>query len=283
VAGGYWPFRSFPIAAHASDAELTELLADRAARRMLGLAWRIGPVLEDDPTVRRLHEAARLSGWTMLTHQVATCFVLDLKRLLAEGQWPKASHRRQNRRSERLLEAEGQVEFRYVSGDQWSAEIVDRLARIESESWIAKDGIDAGAKFLHPENRRMWDRILSDPVLAEMLHCALLFVGGEPAGFSFGIECGTIRYQIATTYSERFARQGPGRVLLYRNLQRAAERGIEHVSWGAGDGGHKSSMGGRPGAAILDHLFVRPRALAMLLRPLWERSERGHAGSEGTR
>jgi CelD/BcsL family acetyltransferase involved in cellulose biosynthesis len=274
VPGSYWPFRSFPIAADASEVELADLLASDAARRMLGRIWRIGPVLDDDPTIGRLREATRLSGWTMLTRQVATCFELDLKRLRAEGQWPTASHRRENRRSERMLAARGEVEFRYVSGNDWSAEIVDLLARIEGESWITREGIGPGAKFLHPENRRMWDRVLADPVLTEMMHCALLFVDGEPAAFSFGIECGAIRYQIATTYSSRFAQQGPGRVLLYRNLERAADRGIEQISWGAGDGGYKSRMGGRPGAAILDHLLVRPSALATLLRPFWERSAR---------
>lgn len=274
VPGSYWPFRSFPVAADASAAELAKLLASREARRMLGLAWRIGPVLDDDPSIGRLHEAARPSGWTMLTRRIGTCYMLDLGPLRAAGEWPKASHRRQNRRSEKRLADQGEVEFRYVSGSEWSPDVIDLLARIEGESWITREGVGAGAKFLHPENRRMWNRILADPVLTGMMHCALLFLDGEPAAFSFGIECGTLRYQIATTHSARFARQGPGRVLLYRNLERAAERGIELVSWGGGDGGHKTGMGARPGPAILDHLLVRPPALAALLRPLWRKSGR---------
>ena len=54
VPGSYWPYRSFPVARDASDAELAALLASPAAHAALGPVWRLGPILADDPTGARL-------------------------------------------------------------------------------------------------------------------------------------------------------------------------------------------------------------------------------------
>ena len=82
---------------------------------------------------------------------------------------------------------------------------------------------------------------------------------------------GATRHYIANSYSERFAGRSPGRILLYRDFQQAAEAGIETIGWGAGDPGYKTEMGAEPGPDILDLLFVRGGVLAALARPFWER------------
>ena len=94
-------------------------------------------------------------------------------------------------------------------------------------------------------------------------------VAGEPVAFSFGLDCGATRYCIATGYDERYARHSPGYFTNYRTYIHAAGQGIEVLNLGVGDGGDKSGMGAVPGPRLLDHLFVRGRVPAWLLRPLW--------------
>ncbi len=268
VPGSYWPYRSFPVASDASEAELTSFLASVEARAELGRAWRVGPVYADDATAHRTMKAARHAGWTVLTRRLGTCYAVDLKGLLATGSWPSGKTLRKNRWLERRLGAAGALEFSTVSGASWSAETFDRLAAIESESWVGRRAGPRDAKFLDPHNRRAWERAVGDPVIAGQLACSLLHVGGEPAAFTFSLRSGNTLYFIANSFSERFAEGSPGRILLYRDFQQAAAAGVETIGWGAGDPGYKSEMGARPGPEILDLLFVRG-PLAALARPLW--------------
>ena len=269
VPGAYWPFRSFPIAADASEAELLALLGSREAKRALGPAWRLGPVNRDDPTAARLLGLAPQAGWTPLERRVATSFVLDVVQARKDGPWPRASTLKKNRFHEKHLAGHGALEWRFVSGEGWTPQVFDDLATIERHAWVGQDS-GANTKFLDPDQRRMWEQAVGDPALAAMLTTGLLYVGGEPAAFSFGLDSGHVRYCIATSYDERFAKHSPGKLLTYRTLADAAERGIELLDDGAGDGGHKSVMGASPGPEIVDLLFVRGRALAKVLKFVWK-------------
>jgi CelD/BcsL family acetyltransferase involved in cellulose biosynthesis len=274
VAGCYWPYRSFPIAADASDAELTGFLARRDVRRALGPAWRIGPVREDDPTAVRLGWIAKESGWTILRRPLGTSFLLDVAGPRREGGWPRNTTLRKNRWFEKQLGADGALEFGFFTGSDWTPALFDTLAEIERKSWIASRTDARDAKFLAPHHRRFWENAASDPVLAGMMRAAVLTVGGRPAAFLFSILSGRTLYAIANSYDQAFARHSPGRVLTYRELALLIGA-IDEVDWGAGDPGYKTTMGAVPGPAIVDLLLVRPRPLALLLRPIWERRPGG--------
>ncbi len=265
VPGSYWPYRGFPVARDAGDAELTHFFAAAETRADLGRAWRVGPIYADDPTVSPVTAAARQAGWTVLSRRLGTCYRIDLEALAATGSWPSTKTLRKNRWLERRLGETGELEFSNVSGDQWSAETFDLLAAIESESWVGRQG---DAKFLAPASRSAWERAVRDPILAAQLGCSILRVGGVPAAFTFSLRSGSTLHFIANSYSERFAEGSPGRILLYRDFQQALAAGVETIGWGAGDPGYKSEMGARPGPDILDLLFVRG-PLAALARPLW--------------
>ncbi len=265
VAGSYWPFRSVPIARDCGDEALKALLASTE----LGRIWRWGPVQADDPALNRISGLAEAVGWRVARRRLATTYRVDLKRLTAEGGWPTTKTLRKNRWLERRLAEQGELEFATISGADWDDKVLDVLAAIESESWVAEKGGDA--KFADPAQRQVWARALQDPALAAMLSCSILRVGGVPAAFTFSVTSGATRYYIANSYSAVFAAGSPGRILLYRDFAQAAAAGIESIGWGAGDPGYKAEMGAEPGPELLDCLFVRGRLIGALARPFWER------------
>jgi Acetyltransferase (GNAT) domain len=270
VAGGYWPWRSFPVAADASDDELVALLGHRLARG-LGPAWRMGPQREDDPTGLRLARAARDTGWHALRRRLGRTWLLDVPSLRARSAWPRGSTLRKNRFFEKHLAAEGKLEFRFVTGAGWTGEAFDMLADIERRAWVGTRTDRSAAKFLAPHHRRVWESAAADPVLADMMWGSILTVGGVPAAFGFALDCGGTRYCIANSFDPRFARHSPGRVLAYRGFEHLEARGVSLLDWGSGDPGYKEMMGAEEGPEVIDWLFVRGPALAALLRPFWER------------
>jgi hypothetical protein len=269
IPGSYWPFRSFPVAQDARPEELAAILGKREVRRFLGPVWRMGPVFADDPTALLLQEAAPRAGWTVLTRRLTTCFDIDLSALRAEGPWPRTSSLAGVRRRERKLAELGALDYRFVSGSEWTKADGDAIAAIERESWLAEQGEAAHPKFADGGRRAVWERAAQDPEIARMMFSSLLFVGGEPVAFAFGIEAGGVRHCIANSFSQRFARHSPGKVLLFKDFERASERGVDRIGWGAGDAGYKGEMDAQPGPDIIDLLVVRPKALALALRRLW--------------
>ena len=270
VPGSYWPFRSFPIAADASDAELRALLGRLEVYwGLFGFLWRMGPAPANDPTAERLRELAPQAGWRVLTRRLGTSFEIDFARLHAEGPWPRTSSQASNRRRERKLAAHGELEYRFVTGRDWTEADRGAMAAIEKQSWLSGIGGTADPKFDDSAQRRVWESAAEDPAIANMIFCSLLRVGGEPAAFAFGIECGGVRHVIANAYSQRFAAFGAGKLLLYRDFERAADRGVTRVDWGSGDAGYKSEMGATEGPEIVDLLFVRGALLAAALRRWW--------------
>lgn len=272
VAGAYWPFRSFPIAPDAGEDELAAMLRDPETRRALGRAWRFGPVVDGDPTAERAIAAARSSGWRVLSRSLGKIFELDLAALRsAGGGWPSSKTQRKNRWRKRRLAEDGDVACRFFTGADWTERDRDAMAEIEAHSWLATLDGGGDTKFRDSRERRFWEEAAQDPALAAMIFGSLMWIGDIPAAFTFGIAAGDTRYYIANNYDERFTKFGPGRVLLYDDFERAAEAGVTRISWGAGDAGYKSEMGAEAGPEIRDLLFVRGRALAALLGPVWAR------------
>src|SRR5205085_3715420 len=187
VPGCYWPFRGPPIASDAGSEELAALFASAEAAPLLGWALRLGPIMANDPSARQLGRAAEAAGWSVLSRRIGTTFLLDMGRLAREGQWPRNSTLRKNRFHEKNLAAHGALEWRFVSGEQWTPAVFDDLSAIEAASWVAKQTDVRDAKFLNPANRAFWEAAAADPALARMMSAAILDIGGRPAAFSFDL------------------------------------------------------------------------------------------------
>lgn len=269
VAGCYWPFRSIALAADATGGETAAMLAAPEMKRALGRVWRLGPIFHDDPAAVRLQQAAPAAGWTVLRRSLGTCFEIDVAALQADGPWPRGSTLKKNRWREKRLSEAGAVEITSFTGTNWSARHRDAIADVERTCWLAKLDSKAATQFADPAQRLYWEQVAGDPVVASMLFGSILSVGGVPAAFTFGLELGGARYHIANNYNERFAEHSAGKLLLLKDFEAAARRGIRRISWGSGDAGYKSDMGAQPGPEIVDLLFVRPAPLALPLRRLW--------------
>lgn len=258
VPGCYWPFRSIPVAATAS-AEAVDAALGELARTIRSL--RIGPVYDGDPGLERLLSRARGAGWGVVTRPVADSYLLDMTAARAEGQWPRGSTLRKNRFHEKHLAGHGTLDWRFARKDDWPA-VFDAMAAVEERSWIADRTDGRDAKFTRTGHGAFFRAAASDPVIAAMFHAALLYVDGAPAAFSFDLDAGATKYAIANSYDPAFAKHSPGKLLYYRNLMEAMERGIERVDWGAGDSGYKRVIGASEGPAIRDWLLLRPGLVA---------------------
>jgi len=271
VPGSYWPFRSFPVAAGASET------TSRVALSMLAgavNALRIGPVYDDDAAAMPLIGLAQDSGWVALDRFVADSWLLDMAALQEEGTWPRGSTLRKNRFHEKHLAAHGVPEWRFLSGTDWPSAF-DTLAEIEAASWIASRTDGSDAKFTASGHGAFWRAAATDPALAAMMRAALLTIDGKPAAFSFDLDAGDLKYAIANSYDPAYGKHSPGKLLYYRNLVEALGRGITRVDWGAGDSGYKQVIGADRGPAIRDWLLVRPGLpglVGWLARGAWRRS-----------
>lgn len=276
VPGCYWPFRSFPIAEDLSVDEMAAFLSESSIRRALGVAWRVGPMNADDPVLNLLVRAAEHGGWGTVLRRVATSYVLDFNKARTEGPWPRGTTLRKNRFHEKHLASHGALEWRFVTGQDWSACVFDDLAAIEMKSWVGRNTDRRNAKFIPGGNRTFWEAAARDPDLAARMWAAVLYVGGDPVAFSFDLDCPPVKYAIANSYDEALAKHSPGKVLYYRNLVASMDRGVRRVDWGAGDSGYKTTIGAEPGPEILDLLLVRGRRFGSLATRVvgrwWSRS-----------
>ena len=273
IPGCYWPFRGFGRDQAADPAAMSVALSTLATHVR---AFRIGPVYDGDDAVQPLLDAARANGWAVLDRFVAQSWLLDMAAEREQGTWPRNSTLRKNRFHEKHLGEHGALDWDFVTGAGLTSAF-DELAAVEEASWIAAKTDGSDAKFTSTGHGAFWRAAADDPVIASMLRAAVLRIDGKAAGFSFDLDAGTLKYAIANSYDPAFAKHSPGKLLYYRNLIDAIERGVMQVDWGAGDSGYKQVIGASPGPAIRDWLLIRPGREAMIgksLAALWRKS--GH-------
>lgn len=273
ISSSYWPFRSFPIAQDATEAEVAALLGCGIVQRAIGPALRIGPVYADDRAAVLLTSVAQAMGWSVLTRALGTSFVQPIAEQSAAGQWPGKSRLRKLKGYQRKLEqAHGTIETRLIAGSGWTDAAWDDLMAIEAASWVGTQTDHSGAKFVNPANLRHWRTAVGDPVLARQLRATILYAGKRPIAFSFDLEAGDTLYGIASSYAEDMARFSPGQIVTAQLIDDALARGVRHIDWGSGDTGYKRALGAVPGPMIVDLMLVRGPVLAAALKPRWEMS-----------
>lgn len=271
VSSSYWPFRSIPMAADATDAEIAALLRCAIVQKAIGQALRIGPVYADDPAIVKLTSVARSLGWSVLTRELGTCFIQHIAKQSAEGLWPGKSRARKLKTYERkLTQAHGEIQLRVFTGSAWSKAVWRDLAAIEAASWVGTKTDHSGAKFINPANLKHWRLAAADPVIAAQMRATILYVGSRPIAFSFDLEAGGVMYGIASSYTEDMAPFSPGQIITTRLIDDAIARGVQTIDWGSGDNGYKRALGAVAGPQIIDLMLVPGAVLAAALKPRWE-------------
>ncbi|WP_373488700.1 GNAT family N-acetyltransferase [Blastomonas sp.] len=273
VSASYWPYRSFPMAKDASDAEIAAFLGCAIVQRNIGAALRIGPVYSNDPAVERLARVARDMGWSVLTRNLGTSFVQNIAEQVEQGIWPSKSRQRKLRSYERKLrDAHGELRVAFHSGNDWNQTVWDDLAAIEADSWVGTKTDHSGAKFINTASLQHWQTVAADPVIAGRLRATILYVADRPISFSFDLQAGDVQYGIASSYIEEMARFSPGQIVTSWLIDDAIARGIRQFDWGLGDNGYKRDLGAVAGPELVDLLFVRGPVLAAALKPRWEQT-----------
>jgi CelD/BcsL family acetyltransferase involved in cellulose biosynthesis len=267
VGGAYWPLRSALIAPDCSAIELAQAF-DHPAAPSLGPVWRMGPARTDDPTTQRMIEAAHIARWTVLSRPAGTSWVIDLDPAAPKGN-TRSSVARKLRAGWRKLEALGTPRWRYVRGDQWNANVLADLGKVEADSWIARTTDGGGAKFLTADQRSVWQQVLTDPALADMLSATILMLDERPVAFSFDLNDGPVRYAIAGSHAEDLKHCYIGKTTNYRAMDEAIAAGQRLFDTGAGDSGYKREMGAVPGYDLVDLLFVRSPLVGRVLARVW--------------
>jgi CelD/BcsL family acetyltransferase involved in cellulose biosynthesis len=267
VAGLYWPFRSVPLAPECTVHQLAEALARKAART-LGPVWRLGPARMDDSAALTLIAAADAAGWHVLSRPAGTSWVIDLDAMRTTGR-PRNSVARKLRAGWRKLEALGTPHWRTVRGEQWDDSVIEDLARVEADSWIARATDGSGAKFLTAGRRAYWRSVLADPVLAKALSATILMLDTRPVAFSFDLDDGPVRYAIAGTHAEDLKHCYIGKQVNYRMLDECLASGLSRIDLGSGDNGYKAEMGATAAYDFADLLLVRGALAARVLAQVW--------------
>jgi CelD/BcsL family acetyltransferase involved in cellulose biosynthesis len=260
------------VSSTATVDDMIAVLENPVAQSVIGPLLRLGPIYETDRLAVLMAKAARQSGWHVLTRQMGQTFVQDIAGPDDAVPWPSASRRRKVRRLTGQLQNQGPVTMRIVRGAAWSRQAFADLASIEANSWVGKRTDRSGAKFLNPDMLAHWQRAVVDPVIAQMLAAAILYVGDRPIAFSLDLTAGALQYGIASSYDEAFAAYSPGQIITVHAIDDSIARGVRQIDWGAGDSGYKQALGAKPGALIHDLLIVRHASLAAALRPRWEES-----------
>jgi CelD/BcsL family acetyltransferase involved in cellulose biosynthesis len=78
-----------------------------------------------------------------------------------------------------------------------------------------------------------------------------------------------VRYGIAGGYVEDLRHLGIGKLAIYRALEDAIAGGRRLFDLGVGDSGYKQAMGAARAYDMADLLFLRSRAAARVLAPIW--------------
>ncbi|MDM7954843.1 GNAT family N-acetyltransferase [Blastomonas sp.] len=271
VTASYWPFRSFPMASDATEAEVAALLGCPIVQRAIGPALRIGPVYADDPGLQRVVSVAPALGWSVLTRELGTTYLQDIGAQSTQDTWPGKSQTRKLKAYERKLhEVHGELRLRVVTGSDWSDQVWRDLAEIETQSWVGTQTDHSGAKFINRDNLRHWQTAVTDPVIASQLRAMILYASDRPIAFSFDLEAGDVMYGIASSYAEDMARFSPGKIITIHLITQAIERGVRTIDWGSGDTGYKRALGATAGPQIIDIMMVRGHLLAAAIKPRWE-------------
>jgi len=273
LAGFYYPLRGIPMHAEHRDEVCRSMAATLRSYRGAA-ALRLGPVEDEDASVRALVEALGAHGWSRQIVDHGPQQIVPLAATFDEFSFGLGQNLRRNiRKGVNRMRREGETEvkaFRGLPAGEWDR-VIEDLALVEARSWLAHGAGEP--RFLGESNLRFWKRLLRDPRTGRNAGAWLLYHKGEPVAFSFAIDSGGCRYNFAGQHAEAVDRYGTGWIVDNDLFRDAIDgHGLKSVNLGDGWAHYKCRWGAVAGARLLDYIAFPPSVrgrlfhLAMRLR-----------------
>lgn len=146
----------------------------------------------------------------------------------------------------RRMNKTGNAFIKHFKEENLDIELVDELAKIESQAWVNSGG---SPRFLGTCNEKFWKELLQDALFCKFVTCWVLYYTNKPVSFCFAIDSGAYRYVLANSYIEEVSKYSTGLILYKEMLEDAFLKKIKVVNLGTGDSGYKA----RWGAKIIPH------------------------------
>jgi CelD/BcsL family acetyltransferase involved in cellulose biosynthesis len=127
------------------------------------------------------------------------------------------------RRRRRMLEREGSVTFRTVSGGPTLEEEVGRFLRLEASGWKGRSGTSILG---NPSAEGLYRGFARGAAEKGWLRLHLLELNGVPIAIDYGCAFGGHGVLIKTAFDEAYRRMSPGTLLLAETLRGTIEEGL---------------------------------------------------------
>jgi CelD/BcsL family acetyltransferase involved in cellulose biosynthesis len=193
--------------------------------------WRLGlPRLpETSPLVPAIPGAARGAGVRLFVRPS------EPSRLVrTDGGWDaylasrRSKVRREWRRKQKRLEAQGRVEIVTATDPETAERVIDDVLAIEEKSWKL-DG-DNG-KTVHRHITAFYPALTRSCADRGWLRLHVLYLDGKPIAYLYGVLFRDLLYALWTSYDGEYASLSPGIVIVLHGLRRAFEEGVPVVDF----------------------------------------------------
>jgi CelD/BcsL family acetyltransferase involved in cellulose biosynthesis len=207
------------------------------------------------PLVAELRAAALARGHSMIERMTDREPYVELSGDFEEYEagLPR-KHRKEIRRMRRRLEDEGEVTVEFADGRERLGELLDEGFAIEGSGWKSEAGTAIQAV---PQAHRFYREIAGWAAARGWLRLAFLRLDGRPLAFDFCLETGDALYALKGGYDVDYRRFGPGSLLTYESLRRAAENGLRSYEFLGTDDPYKMQWTSTTRERVRLQIFAR--------------------------
>lgn len=205
------------------DAPALDVLAQSLVER--GIAFTIGRVRADSPTVDAIQSAAAGRALVKLRPQIGYPFI-DLDASWTDPEQNLNAKRRGDlRRARRRAEETGEVTTEIIAPTCQNVDaLLDEAFAVEMNSWKGKDGT---AMACDPAEAAFCRAYARAACRYGVLRLCFLRIDGVPAAMHVAMVHGGGFWLLKIGYDERFARCSPGMLLIRESIAYAARQGLK--------------------------------------------------------
>jgi CelD/BcsL family acetyltransferase involved in cellulose biosynthesis len=187
----------------------------------------------EDPSVGAIRAAARAARYRVVERTLARPYVVDL-----DGDWDSYRRVRLGKelvsklgRTRRRLDEVGDVAFEMSDGGDRMDDVLSEIVRVEGSGWKAARGTAIRSR---PDTLRFYRDVAGWARGRGTLALSVLRVDGNAVAGEMAVVDGGRHVGLKAGFDQRFARFGPGMLLLHEVLREDFDRGLKVFDF-AGD------------------------------------------------